>query len=193
MAAMPTWRIDRLPHFAVPLIIALDAEDDALVYVGLGARLCGVVAHARRHDARMQVESRKSTAARAQLRSYLQGARTAFELLTRPLGTTFQRRAWRALSEISYGQTRSYAAQAKSIDMGGGARAVGRANGANPIPIVLPCHRVLGASGSMTGFGGGVDTKRWLLALEREGRPPAWTPSERASARRSTTQLGLFA
>ncbi len=190
---MRTWRIDRLPHRAIPLVIALDADDDALLYVSLGARLHGVVEHARRHAARMEVERRKSTPARTQLRAYLQGERRDFDLRTRPLGSTFQRRAWRALQEIPFGETRSYAAQAQMMDAGGGARAVGRANGANPIPIVIPCHRVVGASGSMTGFGGGIETKRWLLALERDGRAPAWTPAERRARRESMTQLGLFA
>ena len=190
MAAMPSWRIDRVAHRALPLVIALDADDDAVVFIGLGGRLHGLVEHARRHGARMEVERRKHTAARVQLREYLQGGRQAFDLRTRPMGTTFQRRAWEALLDIPFGQTRSYAAQAETIGMGGGARAVGRANGANPIPIVIPCHRVLGASGSMTGFGGGVDTKRWLLALEREGRAPEWTPAERSA--RAGAQLGLF-
>lgn len=193
MAGMPVWRIDRLAHRAVPLVIALDAEDDALVYVSLGARLHGVVEHARRHGARMEVESRKRTAASTQLREYLCGERRDFDLRTRPMGTTFQRKAWNALRDIPFGQTRSYAVQAKTIGLDGGARAVGRANGANPIPIVLPCHRVLGASGSMTGFGGGIDTKRWLLALEREGHVPEWTPAERSARRESVSQLGLFA
>ncbi len=141
----------------------------------------------------MEVESRKRTAASTQLREYLCGERRDFDLRTRPMGTTFQRKAWNALRDIPFGQTRSYAVQAKTIGLDGGARAVGRANGANPIPIVLPCHRVLGASGSMTGFGGGIDTKRWLLALEREGHVPEWTPAERSARRESVSQLGLFA
>lgn len=194
MAAMPTWRIDRLAHRALPLVVALDADDDAVVYISLGARLHGLVEHARRNGARMEAEVRKTTPARAQLREYLRGMRTAFDLRTRPHGTTFQRRAWQALTEIPFGKTWSYATQAKAVGNVGGARAVGRANGANPIPIVIPCHRVLGSSGSMVGFsGGGVETKRWLLALEREGRAPEWTPAERSARRASEAQLGLFA
>lgn len=188
---MPVWRIDRVAHRALPLAIALDADDDAVVFIGLGGRLHGLIEHARRHGARMEVERRKHTAARVQLREYLHGQRQVFELRTRPMGNTFQRRAWEALQEIPFGQTRSYAAQAEAIGRDGAARAVGRANGANPIPIVIPCHRVLGASGSMTGFGGGVDTKRWLLQLEREGRAPDWTPAERLA--HAGAQLGLFA
>jgi methylated-DNA-[protein]-cysteine S-methyltransferase len=146
-----------------------------------------------RHGARLEVERRKATDARVQLREYLDGRRHDFDLRTRPLGTTFQRRAWNALCDIPYGETRSYGGQAKMVGIEGAQRAVGRANGANPIAIVIPCHRVLGASGSMTGFGGGIDTKRWLLALEREGRVPDWTPAERAERRASQAQLGLFA
>ncbi len=193
MTAMLTWRIDRLAHRALPLVVALDADDDAVVCIILGARLHGLVAHARRNGARMEAEVRKTTPARAQLREYLAGTRTAFDLRTRPHGTTFQRHAWQALTEIPFGKTWSYAAQAKAVG-NVGARAVGRANGANPIPIVIPCHRVLGSSGSMVGFsGGGVETKRWLLALEREGRAPEWTPAERSARRASEAQLGLFA
>ena len=81
-------------------------------------------------------------------------------------GTEFQRRAWRMLMEIPYGQTRSYGEQAKRIGNPNASRAVGLANGRNPIPIVVPCHRVIGADGSLTGFGGGIERKRWLLAHE---------------------------
>ncbi len=174
-------------------MIALDAEDDALVYVGLGGRVTGLLEHAARHRAGVEVDRRKGSAARAQLLEYLGGGRQSFELRLRPLGTTFQRRAWEALVQIPFGQTRSYADQAHAIGMHGGARAVGGANGANPLPIVVPCHRVLGASGKMTGFGGGVDTKRWLLALERDGRVPGWTPAQRAARSTGASQLGLFA
>ncbi|MEM6290452.1 MAG: methylated-DNA--[protein]-cysteine S-methyltransferase [Myxococcota bacterium] len=110
----------------------------------------------------------------------------------RPLGTTFQRKAWDALCRIPFGQTRNYGAQAKSIGQTKAVRAVGRANGANPISIIVPCHRVVGADGTMTGFGGGVETKRWLLALERTGEVPTWSPREREEARATQTQLGLF-
>lgn len=193
MPDMPTWRIDRLAHRALPLVIALDAEDDAVVYISLGGRMRNILEHAARHSAVLEPERRQATPARAQLREYLDGNRQNFQLRTRALGTTFQRKAWSALSDIPFGETRSYLAQAQSIGVDGGARAVGRANGANPISIVVPCHRVLGASGSMTGFGGGVDTKRWLLALERDGHVPSWTPAERSVRRASVTQLGLFA
>jgi methylated-DNA-[protein]-cysteine S-methyltransferase len=101
-----------------------------------------------------------------QLGEYFRGERREFELPLRLQGTEFQRRAWRSLLAIPYGETRSYAEQAKHIGNPKASRAVGLANGRNPIPIVVPCHRVIGADGSLTGYGGGLERKRWLLAHE---------------------------
>ena len=101
-----------------------------------------------------------------QLEEYFTGRRRVFDLPIRMEGTEFQRRAWRMLMEIPYGQTRSYGEQAKRIGNPNASRAVGLANGRNPIPIVVPCQRVIGADGSLTGFGGGIERKRWLLAHE---------------------------
>lgn len=106
-----------------------------------------------------------------QLRSYFAGERQVFDLDLDPQGTPFQREVWRALIEIPFGTTISYGALAARIGRPDASRAVGAANGANPIPIVVPCHRVIGANGSLTGFGGGIETKRWLLAHERERMP----------------------
>jgi len=105
-------------------------------------------------------------AAAAQLREYFDGTRQAFDLPLDLKGTPFQRRAWLALAEIPYGETRSYGEQARRLGVPRAARAVGAANGANPVPIVLPCHRLVGADGSLTGFGGGLETKRRLLEHE---------------------------
>lgn len=105
--------------------------------------------------------------ASAQLRAYFGGERTTFDLPLRPGGTPFERRVWDALREIPYGETTSYGALAARIGEPGAARAVGRANGRNPIPVIVPCHRVIGADGSLTGFGGGIACKRALLDLER--------------------------
>ncbi|HUJ91063.1 MAG TPA: methylated-DNA--[protein]-cysteine S-methyltransferase [Gaiellaceae bacterium] len=105
-------------------------------------------------------------AAAEQLREYFAGSRRAFDLPLDLEGTAFQRRAWLALAEIPYGETRSYGEQARRLGAPRAARAVGAANGANPVPIVLPCHRLVGADGSLTGFGGGLDVKRRLLELE---------------------------
>ncbi len=104
--------------------------------------------------------------AAVQLRAYFAGDRTAFDLPLAPRGTEFQRSVWSALLEIPYGQTTTYSAIAATISRPAAVRAVGAANGANPIPIIIPCHRVIGANGSLTGFGGGLDVKRQLLALE---------------------------
>ena len=102
-----------------------------------------------------------------QLREYFTGRRTAFDLPLDPAGTAFQRQVWFALADIPYGQTVSYGQVAEAVGHPTGFRAVGAANGRNPIAIVLPCHRVIGADGSLTGYGGGLPLKRALLALER--------------------------
>jgi methylated-DNA-[protein]-cysteine S-methyltransferase len=104
--------------------------------------------------------------ARAQLESYFAGERTTFDLPIAPQGTEFQRQVWTALRAIPFGGTISYGELARRIGDPKAMRAVGSANGRNPIPIIVPCHRVIGADGSLTGFGGGLDRKRWLLAHE---------------------------
>jgi methylated-DNA-[protein]-cysteine S-methyltransferase len=101
-----------------------------------------------------------------QLNAYFAGELTTFDLELDLRGTEFQRRVWQALLTIPFGETRSYGEVAEQIGAPGAARAVGLANGHNPIAIVVPCHRVIGASGSLTGYGGGLDRKRSLLALE---------------------------
>ncbi len=105
-------------------------------------------------------------AASAQLLEYFAGQRTAFELPLDLVGTEFQLAVWRSLAEIPYGETATYGEQADRIGRPTATRAVGSANGRNPVSIVLPCHRVVGADGSMTGFAGGVDTKRFLIDHE---------------------------
>ena len=101
-----------------------------------------------------------------QLGEYFAGARMAFDLPLDLQGTPFQRQAWLALAESPYGETVSYAEQAVRLGRPSAVRAVGAANGRNPVPIVLPCHRVVGSDGSLTGFGGGLDVKRALLDHE---------------------------
>lgn len=109
-----------------------------------------------------------------QLTEYFAGERTAFDLPLDPVGTEFQVAAWRALGEIPYGETRTYGEQAAGIGRPTAVRAIGAANGKNPLSIVLPCHRVVGADGSLTGFAGGLDAKRFLLTHEQSvsGRDP---------------------
>ena len=105
-------------------------------------------------------------ATRAQLDEYFSGARKQFDLPLAPQGTPFQTEVWHMLATIPYGETISYAQLAQRVGKPTAMRAVGAANGRNPLPIVLPCHRVIGADGSLTGFGGGLPTKQFLLELE---------------------------
>jgi methylated-DNA-[protein]-cysteine S-methyltransferase len=102
-----------------------------------------------------------------QLAEYFAGSRTTFSIPLEPVGTPFQRRVWEALRAIPYGTMLSYSDLARRLGDVRATRAVGAANGRNPIPIIVPCHRVVGANGDLTGFGGGLDRKRWLL--EHEG------------------------
>jgi methylated-DNA-[protein]-cysteine S-methyltransferase len=101
-----------------------------------------------------------------QLNEYFAGVRREFDLPLHFEGTTFQRRVWNELTQIPYGETWSYGQLASRIGNPGASRAVGLANGRNPISILVPCHRVIGADGSLTGYGGGLERKRWLLAHE---------------------------
>ncbi|WP_255714058.1 methylated-DNA--[protein]-cysteine S-methyltransferase [Pelagibacterium xiamenense] len=104
--------------------------------------------------------------AKAQLAAYFSGERQEFDLELTFHGTAFQRRVWRELQAIPYGETWSYGELARRLGLPNASRAVGAANGANPIPIIVPCHRVIGSTGKLTGFGGGIETKRFLLAHE---------------------------
>ena len=128
--------------------------------------LRGVRFHARRF--RTEGASPVLDAAVAQLGAYFAGDLTTFHLPLDLEGTEFQRQCWLALATIPYGQTVSYGEQARRLGLGpAAARAVGAANGQNPLPVILPCHRVIGSDGSLTGFGGGLHVKRFLL--EHEG------------------------
>jgi len=103
---------------------------------------------------------------RAQLREYFDGTRHTFDLGLDLIGSEWERRVWAALRAIPYGETRSYGELAASLGAPAAARAVGLANGRNPVAVIVPCHRVIGADGSLTGFGGGIERKRRLLDLE---------------------------
>lgn len=108
-------------------------------------------------------------AATTQLAAYFAGSRTRFELrLAPPSGTAFQQRVWDQLLAVPYGQTTSYARIASDLGVPSGSRAVGLANGANPLAILIPCHRVIGKNGDLTGYAAGIERKRWLLELERD-------------------------
>ena len=101
-----------------------------------------------------------------QLNEYFAGTRRSFDLPLEPSGTDFQQSVWKVLRGIPFGQTISYGEQARRLGDAKKARAVGSANGRNPLPIVVPCHRVIGTNGSLTGFAGGMDAKKWLLTHE---------------------------
>ena len=130
-----------------------------------------------------------------ELHQHFAGERTSFSVPLEPRGTPFQERVWRELLAIPYGETRSYGELAAAIDKPTASRAVGAANGRNPLAIFVPCHRVIGASGALTGFAGGHEAKRFLLALERAAdvsparraavRPPPPARPAASSARRS--------
>lgn len=110
-----------------------------------------------------------------QLTAYFAGDLLEFDLQLDLVGTEFQRRVWAALLTIPYGETRSYGEIAREIGSPGASRAVGLANGHNPIGIVVPCHRVIGSNGSLTGYGGGIDRKRQLLDMEKQRVSPVAT------------------
>lgn len=110
-----------------------------------------------------------------QLQAYFVGDLTEFDLRLNMVGTAFQKKVWAALLTIPYGETRSYGEIARQIGAPGAFRAVGLANGHNPIGIIVPCHRVIGANGSLTGYGGGLDRKRALLEMEKSRVSPAMT------------------
>jgi methylated-DNA-[protein]-cysteine S-methyltransferase len=102
----------------------------------------------------------------AQLAEYFSGSRRTFDLELAPRGTPFQLAVWNELLKIGYGETITYAEVARRIGKPSAVRAVGAANGANPIPLIVPCHRVIGSNGTLTGYGGGIERKQWLLAHE---------------------------
>lgn len=138
---------------------------------GTGAALTGVFMETERHASAQSRDAIRDAAplceARQQLDEYFVGERREFSLVLDADGTEFQRSVWRALRGIPYGATASYGDIAKRIRNPKAVRAVGLANGRNPISIIIPCHRVIGADGSLTGYGGGIERKRFLLALEK--------------------------
>ena len=148
----------------------IDSPVGALMLVGTARALARIHFQAGPHPLRpgngWQPSADAFVQVQAQLIEYFCGARRSFDLATAPEGTSFQLRVWQALAAIPYGETVSYGELARRLGLSRGARAVGLANGANPLPIVVPCHRVIGADGTLTGFGGGLHIKRALLALE---------------------------
>lgn len=110
-----------------------------------------------------------------QVEEYFAGERTRFDIPLEIDGTDFQKDVWRVLRMIPFGETWSYGQVAKELGNPGASRAVGAANGANVLPLIIPCHRVIGSNGTLTGFGGGLDTKKWLLDFERVQSSPQGT------------------
>lgn len=151
----------RIPSPLGPLTLVARAEGLAGVYMAGQA-------HAPPRRASWVDDAAPFDDVRRQLDEYFAGERTRFELRLAPEGTPFQRRVWEALLAIPHGETISYGELARRVGLGpGGARAAGQANARNPLSIVVPCHRVVGADGSLTGYAGGEDRKRWLLDRER--------------------------
>jgi methylated-DNA-[protein]-cysteine S-methyltransferase len=140
-----------------------------LLLTGAGGRLTGLFLPAERHQPPTDAirDGAAFATARRQLVEYFAGERTAFDLPLAPAGTPFRQRVWDELQRIGYGQTISYAELAARIGRPTAIRAAGAANGANPVSIVIPCHRVVGSSGALTGYSGGLEAKRFLIELER--------------------------
>ncbi|MEU0137601.1 methylated-DNA--[protein]-cysteine S-methyltransferase [Streptomyces sp. NPDC006296] len=157
----------------------VDSPYGALTLVATDGVLSGLYMTGQRHRPPEETfgapDPRPFTETVRQLNAYFAGERTEFDLPLDLAGTPFQRSVWAELVRIPYGETRSYGELAENLGKPGASRAVGLANGRNPIGIIVPCHRVIGASGSLTGYGGGLDRKQRLLAFERgeEGEVPA--------------------
>jgi methylated-DNA-[protein]-cysteine S-methyltransferase len=153
---------------------SIDSPIGKLTLTAIGGTLTGVHMHNQRHVPQIPSEYRQEEAGFeetiSQLRAYFAGELCDFDLSMRMQGTDFQRRVWAGLCEIPYGETISYGELARRIGSPGASRAVGLANGRNPLAIVVPCHRVIGADGSLTGYGGGLDRKVWLLEHEAAHR-----------------------
>jgi methylated-DNA-[protein]-cysteine S-methyltransferase len=143
--------------------LLLAGDDDALTMVGFPQG-----SMRRESEAHWIYSEKPFTAARQQLTEYFGGQRKSFDLKLRPVGTEFQLDVLKQLQKIPYGTTVSYRDIAERVGRPKAVRAVGAANGRNPIPIIIPCHRVIGSSGDLTGFGGGIPTKKALLRLELE-------------------------
>jgi methylated-DNA-[protein]-cysteine S-methyltransferase len=150
------------------LFHTIDSPLGELLLTGDGNALTGVHMHPFEIDPGWRHDPRAFAEAERQLRAYFDGRLTQFDLPLAPRGTQFQLRVWEALRAIPYGETASYRELAEAIGRPGASRAVGAANGRNPIAVIVPCHRVIGADGTLTGYAGGLDRKRILLELESD-------------------------
>jgi methylated-DNA-[protein]-cysteine S-methyltransferase len=149
----------------------VDSPVGPLTLVALNGTLTGLYMHEQRHRPPEETFGEPDTMpfaeAARQLKAYFAGDRTDFDLPLTLVGTPFQRRVWAALQDVPYGATVTYGQLADRIRQPTAARAVGLANGKNPIGIIVPCHRIIGSTGNLTGYGGGLATKEYLLAHER--------------------------
>lgn len=147
--------------FPTPLgALRVSTDGESIVAIGYDAPIVEV-------DRSIPAQARaRLDAARAQLDEYFAGRRTVFDLPLAPAGTPFQRNVWNVLCTVRYGETASYAQVAQQVGSPAAVRAVGAANGRNPIAIVIPCHRIIGSNGTLTGYAGGLERKRALLLLE---------------------------
>lgn len=154
-----------------PYYADMDSPVGTLTLLGDGEVLVGLFMHEQRHRPLLpdgcERRDRVFGAVREQLRAYFAGKLRDFEVPLRGQGSAFQQRVWGALCKIPFGETESYGQLARRVGNPNASRAVGLANGKNPIGIIVPCHRVVGANGSLTGYGGGLERKRYLLELER--------------------------
>lgn len=164
--------------------LLLSAEDEGLTSVWFEPHGERVEPGWERDGGRSREVSRVLAVAREQLAAYFEGRLTEFDLPLLPRGTPFQLRVWDALRGLRFGETTSYSELARRIGAPDAVRAVGAANGRNPLPIIVPCHRVIGADGSLTGFGGGLERKRWLLEHEALELFPAAGVGERGAGSR---------
>lgn len=149
----------------------LDSPVGTLLLLGDGKALSGLYMHEQRHRPPLpdgcERNDRMFRDVREQLKAYFAGKLQEFDVSLAGMGSPFQRTVWKALRKIPFGQTESYGGLARRIGNPAASRAVGLANGKNPIGIIVPCHRVVGANGSLTGYGGGLERKQWLLEHER--------------------------
>ncbi|HEY9473834.1 MAG TPA: methylated-DNA--[protein]-cysteine S-methyltransferase [Mycobacteriales bacterium] len=167
-------RLTTVPHRAPHKSRAhtvLDSPLGPLTLLGADGALTGLYLRQRRYPPDPTTlgvaDPAPFTECAAQLRAYFAGELTAFDVPLAPAGTPFQQRVWAALREIPYGRTVTYGELADQIGRPTAARAVGLANGRNPVSIIVPCHRVVGSTGALTGYGGGLESKAWLLDHER--------------------------
>ncbi len=173
---------DVIPSPVGPLLTS--AEDGGLTSVWFAPHEGRIRAGWERDRGRSGKASLVLAAAREQLGANFAGALTGFTVPLLPRGTPFQLRVWEGLRRLRFGETVSYAELARRIGAPDAVRAVGAANGRNPLPIIVPCHRVIGSDGSLTGFGGGIERKRWLLAHEDLELFPAARDGERGAGSR---------